>query len=684
MSPYVVSLIPGLMLACSTLVLWANPRRRANQAAALALLQFTLWIAAREVSIRTEHGLLWFRLSVSIGALSPLLIWVLKASLESASWPEILRRCSLLLGLTIPLAAIPWTEWFIPSYSTREARVYGGGYAFYVASLLVIYTAQTALAIRYQRRSSGSRRLEFQVISLFGSLLGLAVLTLMAVDRVLDDSIPSYVSLVLVILYSGMLTFSLCTNRIFDAQYLFRFAARWVLLTAGVAGVAFGVFFLLSPILPLWIVFASLALAALLISRLLDPALDQLFFRRPLLAAARSAVHQVARSSISEDSLKASLSQIVGGWAQADVTVVSPDTVREEGAPHPDLAVDEPLLEALEQLTWATPERLQRERPSPSRDLVHSYLERHQLGALVVSSSEGTPAVLAIGLRPTRRPFTYPDVQHLIEFAAVTELAVTRVRLIAQAIHADRLATVGVLGASLAHEIRNPLYAIKAFAELLPDHYERPDFRFQFSQMVGDEVLRIDQLISQMMHLASPRKPVFNPLHLNSFIDNSLELVRHKARSSGIVLHAALEADEDEVETDSSLTKQVLLNLCLNAIQVLEKHPDPRWIHVTTRNIPGGVELAVADSGPGIPPKIRPRLFQRFITTSSRGLGLGLSISREIMVALGGTLDADAPIEGQGAVFRAVFPLRTSPTPSPTPAAALPAPAPLAPPSAQA
>jgi signal transduction histidine kinase len=358
------------------------------------------------------------------------------------------------------------------------------------------------------------------------------------------------------------------------------------------------------------------------------------------------------------------LSSIVGGWAQAEVTVVSPDTVRDEGAPHPDLALQEPLLQALEELTWATPERLQRERPSPSRDLLNSYLERHHLGALVVSSSEGTPAVLAVGVRPSRRPFTYPEIQHLIEFAAVTELAVTRVRLIAQAIHADRLATVGVLGASLAHEIRNPLYAIKAFAELLPDHYERPDFRLQFSQMVGDEVLRIDQLISQMMHLASPRKPVFNPLHLNSFIDNSLELVRHKARSAGIVLHAALEADDDEIETDSSLTKQVLLNLCLNAIQALEKHPDPRWIRVTTANVSGGIELAVSDSGPGIPQKVRSRLFQRFITTSSRGLGLGLAISREIMVALGGSLSADSPVEGQGAVFRAVFPLRQPAAPS--------------------
>ncbi|MDX2050836.1 MAG: hypothetical protein SFV15_00505, partial [Polyangiaceae bacterium] len=255
MSPPVVSLIPGLVLACSTLVLLANPKRRPNQAAALALLQFSLWIAAREVSIRSQDGLPWFRLSVSIGAFAPLLIWILKASLESSSWTEILKRCWLLIALTVPIATVPWTEWFIPSHSTREHRIYGGGYTAYVGSLLVIYSIQTLFAVRYLRRSSGSLRLEFQVISLCGSLLGLTVLTLMAVDRVFEDVVPPHASLALVILYSGVLTFSLCTNRIFDAQYLFRFSARWVILTGAVSGVAFGVYFTLSPFLPLWVVF---------------------------------------------------------------------------------------------------------------------------------------------------------------------------------------------------------------------------------------------------------------------------------------------------------------------------------------------------------------------------------------------------------------------------------------------
>jgi two-component system C4-dicarboxylate transport sensor histidine kinase DctB len=100
----------------------------------------------------------------------------------------------------------------------------------------------------------------------------------------------------------------------------------------------------------------------------------------------------------------------------------------------------------------------------------------------------------------------------------------------------------------------------------------------------------------------------------------------------------------------------VLFNLCLNAIQVLVDRPDPRWIRLATRNIAAGLELTVSDNGPGIPEALRNRLFQRFQSMSARGLGLGLSISREIMLSLGGGLEVDAHRPGHGAVFRLVFP----------------------------
>ncbi|MBL9204113.1 MAG: hypothetical protein JNN01_03465 [Opitutaceae bacterium] len=469
-------------------------------------------------------------------------------------------------------------------------------------------------------------------------------------------------------MFIALLAYSITTHKIFDAQYLFRITAYFLTLGAITTTLSLLLYESLQGTAPVLLIFSIVAASAIAVNRLIGTKLDKLFFNRPELSAARESVHKVARTALSEDRLKAELAATIGGWTETTVSVLSPEEGPSDGSALQSLGLDDPVFQALQELRWVTPERLQRERTSTSRALLQSYLETHHLGALVISTKEETPLVLAIGLRLSRRPFTYPEVQHLLEFASLSQLALTKVRLVEQAMHADRLVTVGVLGASLAHEIRNPLYAIKAFADLLADHYDRPEFRDQFRTMVGAEIVRIDELLSQLMRMASPRKPVLVIQHLHTVVEQSLDLVGHKIRSQGIVLQTDFQATQDELATDSAYTRQVLFNLCLNAIQVLVDRPDPRWIRIATRDVPEGLELSVSDNGPGIPEAIRGRLFQRFQSMSARGLGLGLSISREIMVSLGGSLDADAFKPGQGAVFRAVFPRPASMTASNPPA----------------
>ena len=108
--------------------------------------------------------------------------------------------------------------------------------------------------------------------------------------------------------------------------------------------------------------------------------------------------------------------------------------------------------------------------------------------------------------------------------------------------------------------------------------------------------------------------------------------------------------------TDASAVKQVLLNLCFNAIQAVEKHAGDKWVKVATRNLDAGLELMVADSGPGISEEIRPRLFQPFQSTKSSGFGLGLAICRDILAGLDATITVDPTVADCGASFRVVFP----------------------------
>lgn len=235
-------------------------------------------------------------------------------------------------------------------------------------------------------------------------------------------------------------------------------------------------------------------------------------------------------------------------------------------------------------------------------------------------------------------------------------LAVARIRLVSQLAHSDRLVTLGILGASIAHEIRNPLFAIKTFADLLPTHYDRPEFREQFSRMVGEEVTRVDELLSDMLSLGKPRKLRIAPVSLNAAVIDTFGLIAQKARSEGIELVHRFEKHQDVIDTDGALIRQVILNLCLNAIQALHKFPGPRLIEVSTASTDHGFEFAIRDSGPGIPPKKRKKLFSRFNTSKVDGTGLGLWLCRELVTSLRGTLDIDPYVPGEGATFRMILP----------------------------
>jgi signal transduction histidine kinase len=293
------------------------------------------------------------------------------------------------------------------------------------------------------------------------------------------------------------------------------------------------------------------------------------------------------------------------------------------------------------------------------REIARFLRERH-LGVVVVAEGPTQNVLVGAGVPASRRPFTYPQVTQLAELAAIFGSALERAVFAAKAQHAEQLATVGLLGASLAHEIRNPLVSIKTFVQLLPNHYQDQAFRDKFFKLIGDEVTRIDRLTEQLLDLASPRVYTASAVEIHPVVRAGFDLVASKAAGKNIELRQELLAKPDAAWTDPAAVKQVLLNLCFNAIQAVEMQVGERWVLVATRNTPEGVEMAVSDSGPGIATEIRPRLFQPFQSTKSSGFGLGLAICKDILGNLNATITVDAPAPGCGATFRVVFPCQPS------------------------
>jgi two-component system sensor histidine kinase HydH len=135
-------------------------------------------------------------------------------------------------------------------------------------------------------------------------------------------------------------------------------------------------------------------------------------------------------------------------------------------------------------------------------------------------------------------------------------------------------------------------------------------------------------------------------------VEEIRQLVEPQARAAGIVLEQAIPATLPEVRADRDRLKQVLLNLVLNALEAM---PSGGRLGLEAAVSPSGLVLTVADTGGGIPPELLPRVFEPYVTTKTRGLGLGLAIARRIVEAHGGRIEAESRA-GQGTRFRVTLP----------------------------
>ncbi|MEH3148230.1 MAG: ATP-binding protein [Methylobacterium frigidaeris] len=227
-----------------------------------------------------------------------------------------------------------------------------------------------------------------------------------------------------------------------------------------------------------------------------------------------------------------------------------------------------------------------------------------------------------------------------------------RERLGHELAQAARLAALGQFAASMAHEINQPLAAIRSYADntaILIRRGRLDDAAENFSA-IGRLTDRIAGLTRQLKGFARRASGRREPVDLAAVIRGSLELVETRARAAGIRIALALPDAMPAVLGEEPRLEQVVVNLLQNAIDAVANQPAP-GVRLAVTEDGGRVALEVADTGPGIPEEERARVFDAFFTTKPEGLGLGLAISRGIVEESGGTLTVGAAPEG-GALMR--------------------------------
>ena len=234
-----------------------------------------------------------------------------------------------------------------------------------------------------------------------------------------------------------------------------------------------------------------------------------------------------------------------------------------------------------------------------------------------------------------------------------------------QLAHLSRVATLGELTGTLAHELSQPLTAVRSNAQAARHLLERRPLDEDELRAALDDIIRNNQragaVIDRLRALLRKESPSFQPLDINDVVREVIDLARSEIVARRIRLESRLAADLPPVDGDRVQLQQVLLNLVLNACDAMAGASSARRkLVLMTGTQDGFVQLAVSDRGAGIPAHYLEHVFEPFVTFREQGLGLGLAISRSIVSEHGGSIRAENNPEG-GATFRCLLPVAETP-----------------------
>jgi len=247
-----------------------------------------------------------------------------------------------------------------------------------------------------------------------------------------------------------------------------------------------------------------------------------------------------------------------------------------------------------------------------------------------------------LDVRITRWPIFDAAGNFLGSTGIVRDVSVLK-EMEAKLVEAERLAAVGELAASIAHEIKNPLAGIRGACELLSDVFPEDDPRRELSGEVHRQIDRLDRTLRDLLLFSRPPATRPEPVDIHAVIEHVLPVLLVDSRVRGIVVERRYADPMPEIPLDPQQMEQVFFNVLLNALQAMDFEGT---LTVATEVDGGEVRVKIRDTGPGIPAEIAEKIFKPFFTTRSKGTGLGLAIVRNIVRAHGGRIQADTAPEG--------------------------------------
>jgi signal transduction histidine kinase len=269
-------------------------------------------------------------------------------------------------------------------------------------------------------------------------------------------------------------------------------------------------------------------------------------------------------------------------------------------------------------------------------------------------------SLLCLGEKASFEPFSADDISFLesladqatitIEYSIIMEeLEKSRERLV----QSEKLAALGTMAAGVAHEIKNPLAALKLFTEVIPLKFDDPEYREKFAKLIPSELGRLRRIISDLDNFSKPESEIkAAPFSVKDVLESTIQLLEPQLKKSSVKVKPDFK-ETPMVMGNNSKMMQVFMNIMLNATHAME---GGGVLTVESGMERGRVRISIADTGSGIPKEKIKDIFNPFFTTKETGTGLGLAITRRIIEEHKGVVDVESEM-GKGTKFTISLPV---------------------------
>lgn len=236
---------------------------------------------------------------------------------------------------------------------------------------------------------------------------------------------------------------------------------------------------------------------------------------------------------------------------------------------------------------------------------------------------------------------------------SIFEISEQKQKLESELERSERLKTVGILAAGMAHEIKNPITAIKTFSEYLPSKYADPEFRKRFSEIVSREADRIQSIVTDLLLFSKPSEPHPTEVCINQVLDEILTLLTGDLSKARVRVNFDFERLNKRAFVDANQIKQAFLNIIMNAVDAM-RETGGGTLTVRTRVVEDQLQVVIEDTGPGIPADKLKYIFDPFYTDKEGGTGLGLAVTYSIIEKNRGKIKIESQI-GAGTKFKVIL-----------------------------